>query len=170
MAPKTTPCQTMLAKVEKRCPLTGPSILQRFLTSFCLGPTFLKMLPKTTPCQTMLGKVRKLMPPDKATNFPKIHVKVFSLASLFPKWPPRPPLAKPCWEKFEKWCPLAKPSISQRFLISFRFGPTFFKMLPKTTPCQTMLGKVGKLMPPDKATYFPKIHVKVFSLASLFPK
>jgi len=43
-----------------------------------------------------LGKVEKLMPPDKATNFPKIHAEVFYLASLFPLWFPRPPPAKQC--------------------------------------------------------------------------
>jgi len=159
----------MLAKVEKRCPLTGPSILQRFLLSFCLDFTFTKMLPKTAPCQTMLGKVGKLMAPDKAANFPKIHVKVLSLASLFQKWSPRPSLAKPCWGKLEKRCPLARPAILEGFLMSFCLVPAFSIMLPKTTPCQTMLGKVEKLMPPDKATNFPKIHAEVFYFASLFP-
>jgi hypothetical protein len=40
----------------------------------------------------MLEKVRKLMPPDKATNFPKIRVKVFSLASLSQNCPQDHPL------------------------------------------------------------------------------
>jgi len=53
----------------------------------------------------MLGKVEKLMPPDKATNFPKIHAEVFYLASLFPLWFPRPPPAKQCWQKLKMMPP-----------------------------------------------------------------
>ena len=129
------------------------------------------MLPKTTPCQTMLGKIEKLMPPGKAINFTKIPDKLLpwvALASLFPKCSPRQPLAKPCWEKLGKWCPLSGPSILQRFLIRFCRGFAFSKTLPKTTLCKTMLGKVGKMMPHVRASIFTKIPVKLLPRVRFF--
>ena len=128
------------------------------------------MAPKTIPYQTMLGKVGEMM--TLARTITNLHIpdKVFLSASFLPKWSPRRSLPRPCWEKLEKWCPLSGPSILQRFLISFCRGVAFSKMLPKTTPCQTMLGKVGGMVSLARTITDSRIPDKVFLLALLFSK
>ena len=97
----------------------GPSQIYIFLIRFFSWLHFFQIAPKTIPSHTMLGKVRKMITLARTITNPHMPDKVFLRASLFPKWPPRQSLGKPCWEKLEKWCPLSKPSILPKIRIRF---------------------------------------------------
>ena len=64
---------------------------------------------------------------------------------------------------------MSGPAFSRRFLLSFCRGFAFSKMLPKTIPCQTMLGKVGKLMPLVEAVNFTKNPDKILAQPKAIP-
>ena len=128
-------------KLGKWWPLPGPLQIYIFLIRFFSWLNFSKMVPKTIPSQTMLGQVGKMMTLARTSTNPHIPHKVFLLASLFPKRSPSQSLPRPCWDKFQEWRPLTRPSQIHIFLIRFFSWLHFFRNCPQDNPLPDHVGK-----------------------------